>query len=319
DLRNNGGGSLNEAIELSALFIGNGPVVQQRDARGRVRVETSSNASVAWDGQLGVLINRHSASASEIFAAAMQDYGRGLIIGEPSYGKGTVQTVVNLDSMARSEDSKLGEVKMTIAQFYRVNGGTTQLRGVVPDISFPTYADPESGESGFDNALAWGTIDAASYEQFGDLSDLAGLLQMKHERRIADNLEFKFLKEDIAEYLQRQNEKTLSLNEQTRRKEREVREAKLKAREVLRAKNKAQAGTDMEEVRQDDGLQANERSLKEELAAEKARKLATDFVLEEAAHVLSDGLGLMQSSTRLAQQAISKASRAKQESGAVTR
>ena len=142
---------------------------------------------------------------------------------------------------------------------------------------------------------------------------------MKHEQRIADNLEFKFLKEDIAEYVQRQNEKTLSLNEQTRRKEREVREAKLKAREVMRAKLKAKGGAELEEVRQDDGLQANERSLKDELAAEKARKLATDFVLEEAAHILSDGIGLMQSSTRLAQQAISKAARPKQDAGAVTR
>ena len=313
DLRNNGGGSLTEAVELSNLFIGSGPVVQQRDARGRVRVEGSTSATVAWDGQLGVLINRNSASASEIFAAAMQDYGRAIIMGEPSYGKGTVQTVVNLDAMARGSEGKLGEVKMTIAQFYRVNGGTTQLRGVVPDITFPTFPDPESGESGFDNALAWGQIEAAQFEPVGDLSDLAPLLQMKHEQRIADNVEFRFLKEDIAEYLQRKADKTLSLNERDRRVEREAGEVKSKARDKLRAQAKAQGSKDADDTRQDDGLQANERSLKEELAAEKVRKLAPDIVLTEAANILSDGLNLVQSSTRLARQALLNASRLKRE------
>src|SRR3990167_6392147 len=161
DLRNNGGGSLNEAVELSNLFIGSGPVVQQRDARGTVRVEGNSNATVAWDGQLGVLINRGSASASEIFAAAMQDYGRALIIGEPSFGKGTVQTIVNLDAQARSDKPKLGDLKMTVAQFYRVNGGTTQLRGVTPEIKLPGFSDTDGGEAGFDNALPWGQIKSA--------------------------------------------------------------------------------------------------------------------------------------------------------------
>ena len=318
DLRNNGGGSLTEAVELSNLFIGSGPVVQQRDAKGRVRVEGSNSATVAWDGQLGVLINRNSASASEIFAAAMQDYGRALIMGEPSYGKGTVQTVVNLDAMARNDNGKLGEVKMTIAQFYRVNGGTTQLRGVVPDITFPTFADSESGESGFDNALAWGQIEAAQFRPIGDLSDLAPLLQMKHEQRIAQNIEFRFLKEDIAEYLKRKADTTLSLNERDRRKEREASELKSKSREKLRlqfkATNKTLAGKDGEDVRQDDGLQSSERSLKEELAAEKLRKLAPDFVLTEAAQILSDSQSLIQSSTRLAQQALLSAARLKRES-----
>ena len=319
DLRNNGGGSLTEAVELSNLFIGGGPVVQQRDARGRVRVESSSSSAVAWDGQLGVLINRNSASASEIFAAAMQDYGRALIMGEPSYGKGTVQTVVNLDAMARNDNGKLGEVKMTIAQFYRVNGGTTQLRGVVPDITFPTFADSDSGESAFDNALAWGQIEAAQFQPIGDMSDLAPLLQMKHEQRIAESVEFRFMKEDIADYVKRKADTSLSLNERDRRNEREARELKLKTREKLRAQAKAVdktlAAKETDDVRQDDGLQANERSLVEELAAEKLRKAAPDIVLTEAANILSDGLGLIQSSTRLAQQALLSASRLKRDAG----
>ena len=120
DLRNNGGGSLTEAIELTALFIGQGPVVQQRDAKGRVDVEGDSNLGVAWNGALGVLINRGSASASEIFAAAIQDYGRGLIIGEPSFGKGTVQTMINLDQIAKNDKPTFGELKLTIAQFFRM-------------------------------------------------------------------------------------------------------------------------------------------------------------------------------------------------------
>ena len=162
DLRNNGGGSLMEAIELTGLFIDKGPVVQQRNASGQIAVGSDTQAGVAWDGPLGVLINRSSASASEIFAAAIQDYGRGLIIGEPSFGKGTVQTMVDLDRVAKNSKPEFGELKMTVAQFFRINGGTTQLRGVTPDILFPAVADAENfGESSFDNALPWTQIKAA--------------------------------------------------------------------------------------------------------------------------------------------------------------
>lgn len=313
DLRNNGGGSLNEAVELSSLFIGPGPVVQQRDSRGTVRVESSSNAAI-WDGQLGVLINRGSASASEIFAAAMQDYGRALIIGEPSFGKGTVQTVINLDAAAHSNTPKFGEVKMTVAQFYRVNGGTTQLRGVTPDIPFPTFADEESGESGFDNALPWGQIKAADFRPVGDLTDITPLLQAKHEQRIAKDPEFRFLEEDIREIVQQKSKKSVSLNEQERRKERDIREAKRKSREVLLHSASAGEPRSVIDNAQDDGLQANERSLRAELAAEKASKVAKDVFQIEAAHILTDELDLIQTSTRLAQQVLSGFSRLKTES-----
>ncbi len=322
DLRNNGGGSLTEAVDLTNLFVGGGPVVQQRDSRGSVRVEGNKTAPVAWDGQLGVLINRNSASASEIFAAAMQDYGRALIIGEPSFGKGTVQTVINLNSAARNDTPKLGEVKMTIAQFYRVNGGTTQLRGVVPDIKFPGYADPDSGESGFDNALPWGQIKPADYAPVGDLSDIAPLLQMKHDKRIESDPEFRFLQEDIAEYAQRQKDKSLSLNETVRRAERDARDAKIKAREKVLLQANAASGASAAkapDAAQDDGLQADERSLTSDIAAEKARKVAKDVFLIEAAHVLADELGLIQSSTRLAQQVLSGFGRLKADTAETAR
>jgi carboxyl-terminal processing protease len=164
DLRNNGGGSLIEAVELTGLFIDKGPVVQQRNAEGRVDVESDTHAGLAWDGPMGVLINRGSASASEIFAAAIQDYGRGIVIGEPSFGKGTVQTLINLDRFSQNDKVKYGELKMTIAQFFRINGGTTQLRGVTPDIKLPVTSDAENfGESSYDNALPWVQIKPATF------------------------------------------------------------------------------------------------------------------------------------------------------------
>jgi len=319
DLRNNGGGSLDEAVELSNLFIGGGPVVQQRDSHGTVRVQGDKGAAAAWDGQLGVLINRGSASASEIFAAAMQDYGRALIIGEPSFGKGTVQTVINLDAVAHSDKPKYGEVKMTIAQFYRVNGGTTQLRGVTPDITLPTVSDSESGESGFDNALPWGQIKPADFQPLGDLTDILPLLQARHEQRIAKDPEFVFLKEDIDEYLQQKSKKSISLNEAQRRQERDAREAKLKARETQRLQAKGDGANASAEAVMDDGLQANERSLKTELAAEKASKVAKDIFLTEAANILADELDLIHSSTRLAQQTLAGYARLKAQSTPVPR
>src|SRR5206468_1168040 len=156
------GGLLSEAVELTGLFIDKGPVVQQRNARGEIAVESDTQAGTAWDGPLGVLINRNSASASEIFAAAIQDYGRGLIFGERSFGKGTVQSLIDLDQFAKNDKPKFGELKMTIAQFFRVNGGTTQLRGVVPDIPFASETDEEPfGESSLDNPLPWTQIKPA--------------------------------------------------------------------------------------------------------------------------------------------------------------
>ena len=294
DLRNNGGGSLTEAVELTGLFIDKGPVVMQRNAEGKVDVESDNNAGLAWDGPVGVLINRGSASASEIFAAAIQDYGRGLVIGESSFGKGTVQTMVNLDGVARAEKGHLGELKMTIAQFFRINGGTTQLRGVTPDIKLPVTADIDNfGESSYDNALPWVSIKPASFVPAGDLKELVAPLQKKAEARIAKDKDFQFMKEDIAEIRKIRKENSLSLNEAVRRKERDEQEARAKAREARQAARKGAP-------RQDDGLQADERNLAAELAAEKAAKNAKDVMLQEAANILSDAVGMIRTDVRMA-------------------
>ncbi len=327
DLRNNGGGSLTEAVELTGLFIDKGPVVMQRTAEGRVEVESDIKPGLAWDGPVGVLINRGSASASEIFAAAIQDYGRGLIIGEPSFGKGTVQTLIDLDRFAPNEKMRYGELKMTIAQFFRINGGTTQLRGVTPDIKLPVMTDLDSfGESSYDNALPWVAIKPAQYMPLGDLKELVAPLQQRHEARIAKDEDFKFLQEDIAEVQRLRKENAISLNEAVRRKERDAQDARSKLREARLAgnsvtKDEPASGPGSAEKRaeapdptkpeksvvavrgtprQDDGLQADERNLQAELAAEKAAKDAKDVMLQEAANILADEVGMLKTDTRMA-------------------
>ncbi len=332
DLRNNGGGSLNEAVELTGLFIDKGPVVQQRNAEGKVEIESDTNAGLAWDGPVGVLINRGSASASEIFAAALQDYGRGLIIGEASFGKGTVQTLINLDRTNGATDKqRYGELKMTIAQFFRINGGTTQLRGVTPDIKLPAMSDAENfGESSYDNALPWTSIKPAPFVSAGDLKDIVPLLDRKHEARVAKDKDFQYLQEDIALVTKLRKENLISLNEVARRKERDTQEARAKARErrllasaasgseeltvlpdskdalnkALGVKTAAKTAKQIAAVRgamrTDDGLQGDERALTAELDAEKAAKSAKDVLLNEAVHILSDEVALLKTDTRLA-------------------
>ncbi|MBO9127387.1 MULTISPECIES: carboxy terminal-processing peptidase [unclassified Rhizobium] len=284
DLRNNGGGSLAEAIDLTGLFVGKGPVVQQRGADGKVEVQSDDLPTPAWTGPVGVLINRGSASASEIFAAAIQDYGRGVIIGEPSFGKGTVQTVVNLDQVARNDKPKFGELKLTIAQFFRVNGGTTQLRGVTPDIALPGLSDPKTfGETSYDNALPWAQIKPARYKQAGNLKAELPKLQALHDKRVETDPDFQRLIEDVAELKAQRDKGVISLNEADRRKELTARENRLKSRAQL---------DDGVDTTNDDGLQSNERSLTADIALENARKKAKDVLLNEATAILSDAAGL---------------------------
>jgi carboxyl-terminal processing protease len=294
DLRNNGGGSLTEAVELTGLFVGKGPVVQQRDAKGKLTVAGRARADVAWDGPLGVLIDRGSASASEIFAAAIQDYGRGVVIGEPSFGKGTVQAMINLDQVAKSDKQGFGELKLTVAQFFRINGGTTQLRGVNPDIQFPAIGDAESfGESSYNNALPWVQVKAAEYLPSGDLKLLLPDLLKRHEARVKSEKDFKYLQEDIAEIKVQRKKNLVSLNEAERRRERDVIEARLAAREMSRDDGKKSAQGKIKALR-DDGLQAEERALASELATEKEGKNAKDVILNEAVHILGDEVGLLE-------------------------
>lgn len=293
DLRNNGGGSLREAVELTGMFIGKVPVVQSRNAKGGISVETNLETPIAWDGPLGVLINRASASASEIFAAAVQDYGRGLVIGEPSFGKGTVQTVASLDQIARNPKPVFGELKMTIAQFFRVDGSTTQLRGVTPDIGFPVMADAaDFGESSFDNALPWTRIRAANYTPVGDAKAQVPTLLALHESRVRRDKDFQELLQDVARSTELRKNNVISLNEVVRRKEREAQE---KRRSSAATAGPAVAGHRAGGAPSDDGLQANERSLSKDLAAEKSKDAEQDVLLNEAVRILSDGVALRQS------------------------
>ncbi|MCE0492560.1 carboxy terminal-processing peptidase [Vibrio salinus] len=219
DLRNNGGGALTEATALTGLFIKSGPVVQVRDSYGRVNVNSDTDGDISYAGPMTVLINRYSASASEIFAAAMQDYGRAVILGENSYGKGTVQQHRSLNHIYDLFDEKLGYVQYTIQKFYRINGGSTQNKGVVPDIAFPTAVDPkDTGESVEDNALPWDQISKADYHKVLDESGYIAQLRRDHKARIQHDMEFKFIDEDIARYRADKDDNEVSLNEAKRLK-----------------------------------------------------------------------------------------------------
>ena len=298
DLRNNGGGSLREAVNLTGLFVGKGPVVQTRNAKGDISVEKNANLGVAWDGPLGVLINRGSASASEIFAAAIQDYGRGVVIGEGSFGKGTVQTVASLDQLAKNPTAVFGELKMTIAQFFRVNGGTTQLRGVTPDILYPqTGDDTQFGESSYDNALPWTRIKPADYARVGDMAARLPRLSAWHATRIQQDRDFQNLLRDVAKAQEVRKDNVISLNEAVRRKERAASEKRLAA--MLGA-----AGSGASSALADDGLQFNERKLDKNLAAEKTRKTIDDALLDEAVSILSDCAALKQGQSQVAASAL---------------
>ncbi|WP_100752336.1 carboxy terminal-processing peptidase [Vibrio salilacus] len=222
DLRNNGGGALTEATALSGLFITSGPVVQVRDSYGRVNVNSDTDGEISYDGPMTVLVNRYSASASEIFAAAMQDYGRALIVGENSFGKGTVQQHRSLNHIYDLFDKELGYVQYTIQKFYRIDGGSTQNRGVTPDIAFPTAVEPsETGESVEENALPWDSIEPAKYQVLQRNPVQVEQLTAAHQARIVQDLEFGFIAEDIAKYKAEKDDNGLSLNEKARKAESE--------------------------------------------------------------------------------------------------
>lgn len=221
DLRTNGGGSLQEAVDLTGLFIKEGPVVQVRNANGNVEIEKNSDSEQAYGGPLAVLVDHASASASEIFAGAIQDYGRGLVIGDPTFGKGTVQTLVDLNRLTRNRDPQ-GQLKLTIAKFYRINGSSTQHRGVRPDITIPSMMDSdEVGESSQKNALPWDEIAATRYRNDRALAGLIPELTRRHQARIATDADYQAFLRDL-EFTRQQREKTtVSLLESQRRSERE--------------------------------------------------------------------------------------------------
>jgi len=263
DLRANGGGSLIEAVELTGLFIKSGPVVQVRDPNDRVEVNSDDDEGISWEGPLGVMIDRFSASASEIFAAAIQDYGRGIIIGNQSYGKGTVQSAVAMDNFisradmlllsARDKSSgtpnadesmpqgapKFGQINFTTFKFYRINGSSTQHKGVTPDVEFPmVFPADKFGESSEKAALPWDQIKSSSYTPYADLSKIKPVLVAKHKERMKNSVEYQYLLDDIETFKKREDETSVSLQETKLKKEREEQEQK--NRERVNTRRKAQ-------------------------------------------------------------------------------
>jgi carboxyl-terminal processing protease len=229
DLRRNGGGFLNEAITLTGLFIEKGPVVQVRQTTGKVSVEWDDDPGKAYSGPLAVLVDRISASASEIFAAAIQDYGRGIIIGTQTFGKGTVQQAVSLNRFLTNTDKKLGQLKSTIAKFYRIDGGSTQHVGVIPDISFPSrYELMDLGESSQKNALLWDQIDRLDYPSYGDMAMIIPDLNTRKNLRVNEDPKFTELNHSLLEFEKNQNRTTVSLRKDVRIKERNEAEQKKK-------------------------------------------------------------------------------------------
>lgn len=251
DLRSNGGGSLPEAISLTGLFIKTGPVVQVRNAQGKVDVESDNNSSVEWDGPLGVIVDRFSASASEIFAGAIQDYGRGIIMGTQTYGKGTVQQQVDVGKLIgpaervqilqgdKDEKStvsanapQFGQINLTISKFYRISGSSTQHKGVIPDVTFPmVYPAEKYGESAQKSALPWDTIAPSQYTSYSNLVALKKTLVADHDQRMSKSSGYKNILNDIAQIRKSDNEISVSLNEDELKKERDDQEAKALVRD----------------------------------------------------------------------------------------
>jgi carboxyl-terminal processing protease len=241
DLRLNGGGSLEEAIKLTGLFIKGGPVVEVQEENGRVQEADDPDPSVRYEGPLLVLTSRHSASASEILAGALQDYGRALIVGDIStHGKGTVQSVNSLRGLVRNTGQSLtndpGALKLTIKEFFRPSGMSTQLKGVIPDIVLPSVANESKdiGESALDNPLPPDTIPSRKYDRFNLVEPFLAELRRRSAERVATDKEFDYVREDIELFKKRQADKTISLNQQQRLKEQEENEARQKARDKER-------------------------------------------------------------------------------------
>ncbi len=287
DLRNNGGGSLQEATMLTDLFIDQGPVVQIREADGRISQHNRSRSRALYRGPLIVMINRLSASASEIFAGAIQDYHRGIIVGSQSFGKGTVQLLSDLPE---------GQLKLTESKFYRVSGDSTQHRGIIPDINLPMLIDTDQvGESAYPTALPWDQIAPAKHGKYFDFSQMLPTLDKRHRERSDKDPDIILLQEQVALMLRNKSRTQVSLNEQTRIKEKEDLE-----REQMTLENKRRTAKGLKAFENLDAYRAYEKE--EEANAEKVASEArpsidteTDALLNEAGYILIDMVDLMQS------------------------
>ncbi|MBD8705575.1 carboxy terminal-processing peptidase [Pseudomonas sp. CFBP 13711] len=274
DLRNNGGGSLQEATELTSLFIDKGPTVLVRNADGKVDVLEDENSGAFYKGPMALLVNRLSASASEIFAGAMQDYHRALIIGGQTFGKGTVQTIQPLNH---------GELKLTLAKFYRVSGQSTQHQGVLPDIAYPSIIDTkEIGESALPEAMTYDTIKPAIKPAVDPFKPFLAQLQSRHDVRSAKDAEFVFIEEKLALAKKLMSEKTVSLNEAERRKQHADIESQQLAMENVRRKAKGEEPLKELKKEDEDALPSDDDKTKPE----------DDAYLAETGRILLDYLGL---------------------------
>ncbi|HCE38700.1 MAG: tail-specific protease [Alcanivorax sp.] len=279
DLRNNGGGSLLEVNKLVSLFINRGPTVQVREAGGRVSVENDQYPGMLYAGPMAVLVNRYSASASEIFAGAMQDYGRALIVGDQTYGKGTVQTLLDLNH---------GKLKMTNAKFYRVSGSSNQNLGIVPDVNMPSLIDKEEvGESSLPNAMPWDEIKPADYQRYQDLVPLLPALRERHDERIQGDPEFVYV-EKLRGLLRRANERhELSLNAERRQAwQHDFDDQRLAIENTLRKHRGEEPIDKMEDLRKLEEQRALDPEANEEPMDE-------DPYLRETGHILADMVGLL--------------------------
>jgi len=275
DLRNNGGGSLHEATSLTDLFIGSGPVVQIKDSNQRVYRNQRATMPAVYNGPLLIMINRLSASASEIFAGALQDYGRALIVGSQSFGKGTVQDVTGLSS---------GQLKLTVSKFYRVSGDSTQHRGVLPDIEFPSaYDAAEVGESHQDNALPWDRIRAVPHKSTTHLKQYIAPLTARHNQRSAADPDFAHLLSQLQLNEEWAANDTLSLNIEKRRARTEQWDVEVLALENIRRVSKGmEPYADVEIWKEQSEEDENEENIAE-----------SDPMLQEAGHILIDQIGLL--------------------------
>lgn len=318
DLRRNGGGSLKEAIDLTGLFIPTGPVVQTRNLEGRVEVGIDHDRKVSWDGPLVVLISRFSASASEILAGAMQDYGRALIVGDSStFGKGTVQTIVPLARVMEEQGivpgSDPGALKVTISKFYRPSGKSTQLEGVKADIVIPSLSDlPEIGESDLGNPLPWDTIKAASYQESGRVAPSLTALRTLSSQRVSTDPDFTGLKTDIERLKKMREERSVSLNEARRKQEKDELKARTEAADKARLarnvtppttyeitlKNVSQPGLG-DPVKQETPVKDADSESEED--GDFAAAPADDIILREAESILIDYAGLLKANPVVSQ------------------
>ncbi len=232
DLRGNGGGSLGEAIELTGLFIKEGPVVQVKDYRGKIEVDKDEDPSVLWEGPLAVMTDRFSASASEIFAGAIQDYGRGIVVGNTTYGKGTVQSAIQMKRINPDFADKNDQINLTMAKFYRISGSSNQHKGIIPDVEFPTvFPADKYGESAEKSALPWDEIASSKYTKVANLTSVIAQLNAQHDIRMKESKEFSYLLQDIAEFKTRDADVSLPLNEEALKKQRDELEDKNLQRE----------------------------------------------------------------------------------------